>query len=198
MSARNPLILNKDNVLSHVDALKELMNNCGIKPLLVVIKAPWCGYCKTFSAYAWDEFKSRNVASPRFVIVEIDDGALRKLGEKDPKLHSSLLVNPPQVYFPMVYILKGQQKKEQFQPNYTDKMALNTKNTQMLNDLTTFVDNNTLQKRKTAQQPRRTKNKSKQQAGGKQNTNAKTRNLTQIKKSLKAEIDAAFRKLMLQ
>jgi hypothetical protein len=68
----------------------------------------------------------------------------------------------------------------------------------MFVDLTTFVDNNTLQKRKTSQQPRRTKNHSKQQAGGKENTNAKIRNLTQIKKSLKAEIDAAFRKLMLQ
>ncbi len=207
MSARNPLILNKDNVLSHVDTLQELINNSEVKPVLVVIKAPWCGFCRTFSAYAWDEFKLKNVASPRFVIVEIDDGALKKLSESVPALHTDLLFKPPQVYFPMVYIRKGKHSKEPFQPTYTDKMAMDGKTREMLVELTAFVDANTLKIKRSTKQSRRatkqTKNtkQPKQQAGGKQERNTKTakaKNLTQIKKSLKAEIDAAFRKLMLQ
>jgi thiol-disulfide isomerase/thioredoxin len=120
MALNNPITLNNDNISSYTEVLNNLIKNSDKKPVLFVIKADWCGYCQMFTENAWAEFKKKTTASQRVQIVEIDDGALGWLKTHHEQLHKILLIEPPKVYFPQVYMLDNK-KKHAFQPNYTPK-----------------------------------------------------------------------------
>jgi hypothetical protein len=186
MTYSNPLILSQSNVPKEVDTLQEILKQSTTKPVLVVIKAEWCGYCNMFAKNAWNKFKKQNIASPRFQVVEIDYEALGWISTNKPAFHETLLVDPPRVYFPQVYMVV-KKKKHVLQPDYSEDKALTT-----LNDWV----NGLIPQRKVLRGRKHATGGSVQSSVPKAHKQRRT--LTNAtKKSLKAEIDAAFKKLLL-
>lgn len=211
MANINPSIISIKNVSKNqqIDFLKDLTKLSHTKPVLVVIKAEWCGFCQRFSKNTWNEFKTANIGNRRLQIVEIDDDALRWLRENNHKgLHDLLLAEPPRVYFPQVYMIhKGE--KITHQPDYTEKKR-GKPNTALIN-FNQWV-NEFLPHRKSWQSNRKRTGWSGQKTGLKKNSSSlgetpktqktvRSRTASKVtsttKKSLKEEIDAAFRKLLL-
>ena len=127
-------------------------------------------------------------------MIEMDDKALSWLRQNNQKqLHESLLVDPPSVYFPQVYILIDKRKHAFVQMNPEPKKT-------PLNVFTDWVESFVPHRKKTLRRP-------KNLTGGKQakrpvkvisKTNIVRRKVSsQAKKSLKDEIDDAFKKLFL-
>lgn len=196
---KNPLLLSIDNISSNVDVLSDLINKPQPKPVLFVIKADWCGYCRRFTENAWNTFKKMNTAATHLQIVEIDDKALGWLRDNNQKqLHTSLLVEPPSVYFPQVYMLVNK-KKHGFQPDYSE--VEKGKPSVALAVLNKWVDSFISLRKSVGTHSRRVKKaiggKPNKQLQSKPRTTPKKRVSTQTKKSLNEEIDAAFRKLLL-
>lgn len=182
MTYSNLLILSKSNVAKEIDTLQEILKESSTKPVLVVIKADWCGYCNLFTKNAWNKFKKQSVPSPRFQIVEIDDEALGWISTNKPTFHGTLLIDPPRVYFPQVYMVI-KKKKHVLQPDYSENNAFPTLNN-WVNSL--FPHRKMIRGRKHAK------------GGSASKSQKQTITLTKTaKKSLKAEIDAAFKKLLL-
>ncbi len=189
MALNNPITLTNDNVSSYTEVLHDVIKNSDKKPVLFVIKADWCGYCQIFTANAWAEFKKKATASPRVQIVEIDDVALGWLRTHHEQLHKSLLIEPPKVYFPQVYMLVNK-KKHAFQPNYTPKKK--GEPNVALNVLNAWVDGFILHQ-KTPRIRKVVKGGSNKPLSHKaKNTKSKS------KVTLKEQIDNAFKKLFLR
>jgi thioredoxin-related protein len=187
MTFSNPLSLTLKNIAKEVDTLQEILKLSSTKPVLVVIKAEWCGYCQLFAKFAWNKFRDDNTPSPRFQIVEIDHEALGWISTNIPALHKKLLIEPSRVYFPQVYMVI-KEKKKVFQPNYLENEALATLN-KWVNDL--------IPQRKMLRRTKKATGGSVQSSVPKAHQQKRTLS-NAAKKSLKAEIDAAFKKLLLR
>lgn len=186
MAYRNPLKLDVKNIAVHKEDIKHLISNSKQKNVLFFIHAEWCGYCKEFKRLAWDEFMKKFKATSHFQIVEIDYTALNWLSINDKVLHGQLLLEPPNVYYPQIYMLSSSKTKKAFRPDYSS----NT-----LGLFEKFV-NGFIKTRKNV------KGKAIKKGGeipkSKKSLKAQSYSQYQTNKSLKDEIDAAFKKLLLQ
>jgi hypothetical protein len=206
MSDKNPLILDKSNIDKYINTLERLfITKDETKPTLIAITAPWCGYCTQFKNNAWKTFKDMHTASSHIQMIEIDDTGLSWLSTNHANLHRKLILEPPRVYFPMVYMVANS-KKIAYQPDYTPTIVYqngkNVKNTIAFDKLSEFADR-FVQHRKTAPRLRKSHTGGTTKTSGKKTkpkviSTKPKRNMSMIKQSLKAEIDAAFKKLMLQ